>query len=328
MQQTAETFAAVDPLGPLASTCDQLRMALSTSLSDGAFKAAATRAFAWLVASTAGFAGDESDLAHLEQHYESGALKDPGQDDKCSPQEIALESLRRGLAYGVAHYRSTAMWNAHANYSMAEARRWLTSIVGQSADLNTPQVVSATRRFLGHQWLSLAGERNQVARQREAERKLDRAQRAVAAARRSRLAREAAFEVWEDVDNYEESFGTEMENVVFDEDLKTGVRVRSKYFPRIDQWWPVFSCSSRVDIADIFVSKRIPRNFPRCTGKAPLNLLYKLIVHRRNAKSEKLFCDTVQCDVFACVRARNCDLEAKPVAVAPSINAKQHKQHT
>ncbi|CAJ1440349.1 unnamed protein product [Effrenium voratum] len=246
MQQAAETFAASDPLSPLATTCNELRVALSAS-PNAAFNATATKAFAVLVESAAKHAGDEVSLAHLEQHYESGALRDSGEDDKCSPQEVALESLRRGLAYGVAQYRSTAMWNAYSNFSMAEARRWLTSIVGQVTDLNTPQAVTATRRFAGHQWLSLAGERDQVSREREAERRAQRAQRAVDAARRSRLAREAAFEVWEDVDNYEESFGSEMENVVFNEDLKPGLlrasEVRRPGFPRTvtaNQSWQLF----------------------------------------------------------------------------------------
>ena len=53
-------------------------------------------------------------------------------------------------------------------------------------------------------WSPPLFQRPQVAREREAERRAQRAQRAVDAARRSRLAREAAFEVWEDVDNYEE----------------------------------------------------------------------------------------------------------------------------
>ena len=220
MQQTAGTLAS-QPLAPVASACTELRNALSASL-DGSFNSAATRAFGHLVASAAAYAGDETNLAHLEQHYESGAFGDPGADDKCSPQEVTLESLRRGMAYGVAHYRSTVVWNAFSNYSMADARRWLTNIMGRSVDMNTPQTASAIRRFVGHQWLSLAGEREQVTRERTAERKADQARRAVAAARRMRVAREASAEVWEDVDNYEESFGTEMETVVYDEDLKPG----------------------------------------------------------------------------------------------------------
>lgn len=221
MQRTAESFAASDPLAPLAAACNELHTALSAS-PDAAFNAATVRSFANLVFSSACYAGDETNLAHVEEHYDSGAFGDPGADDKCSPEEVALESLRRGLAYGVADYRSSVVWNSYANYSMAEARRWLTSIVGRSVDMNTPQVASAARRFTGLHWLSLAGERNQVARERKAERRADQSHRAVAAARRSRVARELSAEVWEDVDNYEESFGTEMETVVYDEDLKPG----------------------------------------------------------------------------------------------------------
>ena len=168
---------------------------------------------------------------------------------------------------------------------MAEARRWLTSIVGHSVDLNTPQAASATQRFLGHQWLSLAGERNQVAREREAERKLDRAQRAVAAARRSRLAREAAFEVWEDVDNYEESFGTEMENVVFDEDLKTGVRVRSKKNTRIYKnfslYLPTMQFAKWSQATDLQPIVQCKFSFFSLVGEGPVTCAAILMYNRR-----------------------------------------------
>ena len=220
MQQAAETFTS-EPLAPVAAACAELRNLLAAS-PDAAFNSRAVRALGDLVASAAAYAGDETSLAHVEQHYEDGAYRDPGADDVCSPEEVTLETLRRGLAHGVAHYRSTVIWNAFSNYSMAGAQRWLTSIVGRSVNLHTPQAVSATRRFGGYQWLSLAGERDQVARERDAERKADQADRAVAAARRMRLAREATAEVWEAVDNFEESFGTEMEGVVYDEDLKPG----------------------------------------------------------------------------------------------------------
>ena len=156
IQRTAESFAVSNPLAPLSAACNILHTALSSS-QDAAFNSAAVRSFAHLVASAAGYAGDESNLAHVEEHYESNG-GDSGADDKCSPQEVALESLRRGLAYGVAHYRSAVVWNAYANYSMAEARRRLISIVGRSVDMNTPQVANAARRFMGLHWLSLAGE--------------------------------------------------------------------------------------------------------------------------------------------------------------------------
>ena len=48
------------------------------------------------------------------------------------------------------------------------------------------------------------------------------------------MARELSAEVWEDVDNYEESFGTEMETVVYDEDLKPGKRALVKLHGHTD----------------------------------------------------------------------------------------------
>ena len=87
MQRTAESFAASDPLAPLAAACNELHTALSAS-PDAAFNAATVRSFANLVFSSACYAGDETNLAHVEEHYDSGAFGDPGADDKCSQKRL------------------------------------------------------------------------------------------------------------------------------------------------------------------------------------------------------------------------------------------------